>query len=260
MIWDILIAFCMQIAGTVGVIFLFGFLVACCNRTFYRNFGRRGRAVCYVTGFFGTPVHELSHALMCVIFGHRILEVKLFQVSDTDGTLGYVAHTFNRRNIYQRVGNFFIGIAPIVVITAILYLIAWLLLPAMTGEFFAAVGNVDLSEGFVSVMVCLFSAIGVFFSYAAQWQWWVFLLIGMLLSLHMTLSGADIKGAIDGLLFVAVALLLADIIMGLCSMSALSAFTGFCLGAAGYLISFFAIALIFALLAVLISLPFRLRR
>ncbi len=257
MFLDILISFLLQLALTVGVIFLFGFLIACCNRAFYRNFGRRARKVCYVTGFFGTPVHELSHALMCVLFAHRIVEIKLFQVSDSDGTLGYVSHTYNKRNVYQVIGNFFIGVAPIVVITALLYLVAYLLLPAMTADFFAHIGQIDLSEGLTSVMGCLFSAIGVFFSYAVQWQWWVFLLIGMLLSLHMTLSGADIKGALGGLALVAVLLLIADIVMGVVSMPALNAFTQVCLAAAGYLLSFFTIALIFALLAVLISLPFR---
>ena len=257
---DILISFLLQLVFTVGVIFLCGFLIACCNRAFYGNFGRRGRAVCYITGFFGTPVHELSHALMCILFGHKIVDMKLFQVSDEDGTLGYVAHTYNRRNIYQQIGNFFIGIAPIVVITALLYLVAWLLLPAMTSEFFSAIGNINLSEGFVSVMVCLFHAIGVFFSYAVQWQWWVFLLIGMLLSLHMTLSGADIKGALGGLALVAVLLFAADLIMGLISMPVLNTFTQYCMVAAGYLLSFFAIALVFALLALIISLPFRSRR
>ena len=108
---DIFIAFLLQIAFTIGVIFLLGWLIALCNKVFYSNFGRFGNIVCYVTGFVGAPIHELSHALFCLIFFHRIREIKLFQISD-DGTMGYVIHSYNRRNMYQRIGNFFIGVAP----------------------------------------------------------------------------------------------------------------------------------------------------
>ena len=63
---------------TLGLVFLFGKVIALCNGAFYRNFGSKGRAVCYATGFIGTPVHEASHALMCLIFGHKIVEIKFF--------------------------------------------------------------------------------------------------------------------------------------------------------------------------------------
>ena len=79
---DIFISFLLQVAFTVGIIFLFGWLIALCNKVFYSNFGRYGHIVCYITGFIGTPIHELSHALFCLIFGHKILEIKLFQISD----------------------------------------------------------------------------------------------------------------------------------------------------------------------------------
>jgi hypothetical protein len=43
--------------------------------------------------------------------------------------LGYVFHSYNRKSIYQTVGNFFIGIAPIISGTAALFLGLYFLLP-----------------------------------------------------------------------------------------------------------------------------------
>ena len=107
MIGDIAVCFLLQIGFTVGITVLFGWLIAQCNRTFYRNFGRYGRTVCYLTGAIGTPLHECGHALFCLLFGHKIHEIKLFQIGD-DGTLGYVKHSYIKKNVYQRSGNFFI--------------------------------------------------------------------------------------------------------------------------------------------------------
>ena len=59
----------------------------------------------------GVAVHELGHALFCIIFRHKIEDMKLFSPEE-DGTLGYVSHTYNTKSIYQRIGNFFIGTGP----------------------------------------------------------------------------------------------------------------------------------------------------
>ena len=75
----------------------------------------------------GVMVHEVGHAFFCVLFGHRIVSMRLFRPG-RDGTLGYVEHSWNRRNLYQSVGNFFIGTGPIWFGSALIYLLtAWLL-------------------------------------------------------------------------------------------------------------------------------------
>lgn len=229
---------------TVGSIVVFGLLIYIINRLFYANFGAHGRAVCYATGFIGTPVHELSHAAMCLLFGHRITEIRLFRISD-DGTLGYVSHTYNRRNVYQQIGNFFIGVAPILCISAILYGFAYLLLPSFT----ATVSETSASLSASSI----WASVEAFFMGAASWQWWVFVLVGMLLALHMNLSVADIKGAWSGLIVLLVVVITVDAILGYVAVPALDAFTSFMLSAASYMICFFSIALMTSLIALAIS-------
>ncbi|MEX0380044.1 metalloprotease family protein [Leuconostoc sp. MS02] len=73
-----------------------------------------------VLGFLGVVIHELSHLLVALIFNHKIVNFKLWQISD-DGVLGYVNHTYNPKSFYQRLGNVFIGLAPILVLTLVFY-------------------------------------------------------------------------------------------------------------------------------------------
>lgn len=143
---------------TLGFVFLFGKVIALCNGAFYRNFGSKGRAVCYATGFIGTPVHEASHALMCLIFGHKIVEIKFFQPNSSDGTLGYVRHSYNPKNIYQKVGCLFIGIAPVLVGALILAGLLYLLLPELFGAVSSGGGLCRRYRRFVRAYMAVFLA------------------------------------------------------------------------------------------------------
>lgn len=257
MIDNILVCFLLQVAFTAGLIILFGFLIALCNKKFYANFGNYGRTVCYISGAIGTPLHECAHALFCLIFGHKINQIKLFQISSDDGTLGFVSHSYNRRNIYQRIGNFFIGIAPIVVISSVLYLLAWLLLPDFVAQVKGSFQISDFATDIVGIFEDIFKLVNTFFSCAATWQWWLFVIIGMFLALHMTLSAADIKGALDGIVFLLIATLAVDVILGIISDSLLTVFTQKVLYIAGYLLCFLTLSLIISIVAVVISYMFR---
>lgn len=67
----------------------------------------------FLFSFIGTPLHELSHAFMCLVFGHKITDMRLLILDPNSNVAGYVSHTYNKNNFYQNLGNFFIGIAPI---------------------------------------------------------------------------------------------------------------------------------------------------
>lgn len=77
------------------------------------------RRLQWLIGAIGVPAHELGHAFMCVLFGHRVTAINLFSPEGPSGVLGYVSHSWNTRSPYQRIGCFFIGIAPLPINTAL---------------------------------------------------------------------------------------------------------------------------------------------
>jgi hypothetical protein len=81
-----------------------------------------------LTGWIGVPVHELSHLFAARLFGHRIIAWKLFDPDPASGTLGYVRHAYSRRSLWQILGTFFVGIAPLIVGGLVLWgLLCWMI-------------------------------------------------------------------------------------------------------------------------------------
>ncbi len=56
-------------------------------------------------------LHEMSHLVVAVIFGHRIVEVNLKGMFKA-GAGGHVMTQYNTRSFYQRLGLFLMAIAP----------------------------------------------------------------------------------------------------------------------------------------------------
>lgn len=235
---------------------LLGFLENQSNRNFQRSLGRNA---IMVTGVIGTPIHELSHALTALIFGHKITDIKLFQRPDQDGVMGYVNHSYNPKNIYHQVGNFFIGIAPIFGGLLVIMVLMGLLIPQVLESFMAVV-----TQGMAVETLSMASFTGVFTAYLElvklifAWEnfqnitFYLFLFLAICISSHISLSPADIKGAFKGLIFIFIILLLLNAI-GL-SQSILA----FDVLKYNVLItSFLMIAVIFSLITFLISLVSR---
>ena len=75
--------------------------------------------LCGTTGYLAataisTVIHEVSHAVLCVLFNHRIERMALFSFDPATGRCGYVIHQWDTKSLYQKAGNFFIGIAPVI--------------------------------------------------------------------------------------------------------------------------------------------------
>ncbi len=245
--------FILQMAFTLGLIFLYGKAVALCNGAFYRNFGAQARAVCYVTGFIGTPVHEGSHALMCLIFGHKITDIKLFQLNSSDGTLGYVHHSYNPRNWWQKTGCLFIGIAPVLVGGLLLAGLLYLLLPDLFLSVAGGITSADFAGDPGGALADVFGAFADMFGYIGTWQWWVFILAGSFIALHMTLSREDVKGALSGIAAFAAAFLAADIVLAVVNGEYLAAFTGGVLACGTFLLFFFCVFTVISLVLLAVS-------
>ena len=245
---EIIEHFLYQILFTVGVIVAFGLLIALCRKAFCQIVGDKGTKILLITGVVGTPIHELGHALMCIIFGHKVVEMKLYQPDSKDGTLGYVNHRYNEKNIFHQIGNFFIGIAPILCGSGVLLLLMYLLVPDVYTEVTAELQFIallstdffDLStyagylDLFWEVVLDVFD-----FTNSANILWWIFVVLALSISSHMELSIEDIKGGLRGFIYIAGILLVADIILYLISFSVLEsvteAMTSFSLSIASFL-------------------------
>jgi len=84
-----------------------------------------------VVGGLGVIIHELGHAIFAYLFGHQVTHVQLLNTNyRQSGSLGSVDHRWNDNNVYQMLGNFFIGLAPYYMCSMALYLLQKFLLKA----------------------------------------------------------------------------------------------------------------------------------
>lgn len=98
-----------------GAIFVWGKLVS--------QFSVRTWAVYKSTGLIGGPVHELAHAIACVIFGLRIRKLALYSPDAISGRLGYVEFSYSPFSLRNSIGLVVQGIAPLLAGGAIAVLV-----------------------------------------------------------------------------------------------------------------------------------------
>lgn len=111
-----------------------------------------GNGFLVAIGWLGIMLHELGHAAMAVLFRHKILGIKLVQLHDVDNSdsLGYVNLAMARKSFYQKLGNFFIGIAPFLSCSGFLYGMHYLLL-GTRHNFYVSGGN----NSFISMLLSI---------------------------------------------------------------------------------------------------------
>ena len=249
----------LQLLFTVGVIVLTGLTVAGAKRLFLKCCGRGAHAMEVVTGLVGTPIHELSHALFCILFGHKITAMRLWSPGAEGGNLGFVTHTYRKRNLWHQLGNFFIGVAPILGGGAVLYLLLLLLLPDAAGAVFAVSPGAPSLEVGALLSGLLDRALSVFRallspSHFLRWHWYLYLFLAVLIILHMEISASDLRSGLWGFLFLAVLLLVSDFLLLLLYPEGLYAVTACAVSVGSLLLSFFCLALGVALFLSIVSL------
>lgn len=204
-----------------GLLFVFGFalyLFARMTRTVFVN-TIGSKADIYFTGWVGTPVHELGHALFCVIFRHKITGMKLYHPNPDDGTIGFVNHSFNTKSLYQQSGNFFIGIGPVISGTLALYAVLYFLVPNYSEVFVHLKAQSEvwtnlLKGHFQGVFSAIFSSLYATLSTLfikenmTDYRFYIFLYLALCISSHMELSPPDIKGAWLGMVWLLLAFFL----------------------------------------------------
>jgi len=245
------------------VVLLFGFLIALLNKTFYKlvNYNR---FILYSTGLIGTPIHELSHLLVALIFGHKITEVSFFRISN-DGVLGYVNHSYNKRNLWAQLGNYFIGIAPLISGAGLVYLVTYLLMPQSYGiisdsiNTFVSHFEPQLSFSLINDIFGLGKdfVVAIANNITNIWLFILYIIIMLSLSLHMNLSNADIKGSLKGLPYFLLVVAILNVIFYFINYSG---FLNTVVYLGTYMIATMVISLIFSLVLVSIAGIIRLLR
>ena len=183
-----------------------------------------GRAYLFIFGWLGTLVHESGHAIMCIVFRHRITEIKFFSLDPANKTLGYVKHSWNPKNLFQVTGNFFIGAGPLILGAFVIYGVFYLLLPQL--KLSALNITIPKTRDFASVNALLFwtrETASCLYEFLRQlflsvdiqnWQPWLTAYILFSVGSAMKLSRADIKGSGPGfLLFIIFIFLLSGVLM-----------------------------------------------
>lgn len=252
-----------KLAFTAGIFGLCGAFISLANRCFYEYTGRFGNFVLRVTGLIGTPVHELSHAFMCLIFGHKIHEIKMYNFKRKSKTLGYVAHSYVKRNFYQQMGNFFIGVSPIIagglVVTGLVRLLTPSVYKGVVAciSSFSAPGGIglltELEKLTVEIPTVIFGGGNV-----RSILWWVCMMLSLSVSVHMEISRSDIKGGLKGLAVISVLLLAVDIILGFLFPEALGVFTSAVVSFGLHFSAFLIIPMLFSAFLLVLSLIIKL--
>lgn len=195
----------------VGVFIVFGFLFNIIsiksNKLLYLSFGEKALII---TGLVGTVIHELSHLIMAVIFNHKIVNIELFRPFKykEDGILGYVSHTYNTKSIYQQVGNFFIGIAPMIFGTLTIWVLLFifsnlkfndLISLVNINEYLQYIKDFNILKVIQSLIFNTILLLKTILSFDFKSIILIFLIYSV--SSHMTLSTLDLKGSFKGLIF-----------------------------------------------------------
>lgn len=221
-----------------------------------RSLGRKG---ILITAWLGTPIHEIGHAFMCVIFNHKITSIKLLDTRFENGVLGYVEHSYDQNNLYQRIGNIFIGMGPIFSGTASLILSLYFLLPHSFETFKTylvhGINNDKIDSNLISELLksggTLLRSIFTM-NNVVNVNFWIFIIIAICISSHIALSKPDIKGAEDGLIVLFTLIFIINLVLRYFSIST----THYIIQLGRYnahLIAFLMIALIFSFFTLAVS-------
>lgn len=203
-VWNYVSYFLKLLLLTLGTVAVCGFAVRLCAMLFSKLLGHGGGTVFDITSVIGTPVHELGHAAMCLLFCHRITDICLWSPTAKNGVYGYVEHSYNRKNAWARLGSLFIGVGPIFSGLGVTVLALWLCFPNQWENYLTVTRTLsadgttakDLADGIFSLFRSLPAVFG------SDWLRATLGLIVILpVSLHISLSWADVKGSASAMPF-----------------------------------------------------------
>lgn len=236
-----------------GPFVLFAIVIHFLERTIQRSLAERfGWKSVMWTGWLGTPIHELSHVVMCNLFRHRVDEVALFEPDPNSGRLGFVRHSWRKGNWFEELGNVFIGIAPLIGGSLALCLLLWLFYPeAIEAAFLPTDPTGGSVNGIMESVSAIFQRVLVLDNFLSG-KFWVFLYLALCVASHMAPSGSDYQGAGKGSIAVVLAAVLACCLLAASSASSPQAIVESAIQLLSPLFAVLAITVVLCLLATLV--------
>lgn len=155
-----------------------------------------------IAGGIGVIIHELSHLIMALLFGHHIQSVCLLHIPRADDPhdrgLGYVGHVWNDDSLYQKIGNVFIGVAPVIGCSFAMILSTRWLVPIVYNRWLLSAGHATIAAGS-----------------SAWWEWllWIILMVNISIG-GFDLSAADLANSRQGVVTLLIVMMLAATVSG----------------------------------------------
>lgn len=199
-----------QIFSIFGIFFVLGFILLqlqkATNNQYARSIGWKG---ILFTAWFGTPIHEIGHVVFAKLFRHKVTHIALFEPNPNTGGLGHVEHQFQPYSLYQRVGNFFIGAAPMIFGSIVLVTMLYIFVPNAK-EIFASIFHEKYT------LPILFSSVKNFFLGLFALEniktsiFYAFLYLSFCIASHIAPSGQDLKNMWGGFTWMIVLLIIVN--------------------------------------------------
>lgn len=236
-------------------ILVFGLIISKINKYVSSKLRTKSKWWIYtLCSSIGTPIHELSHLITNVVFGHKIQSVALFRPieSKKDGVLGYVNFTYNPKSIYHNIGLFVTGIAPMIGGSIVLFFLMKFLLPDVfvSLEYFE-ISNLNIMEILNNIKNSVVNNIELIFSnYGKIENLIIFLILAFSISTHMNISTSDLKSALEGGIVLEVITVVISIMLKAFGLTFL---TQLLLLISSYLISFLLLGIVFSLISFAIA-------
>jgi len=200
-----------QLLGLFGIFFVFAFLLSKLQRWTQNNYSRSvGWKGILWTAWFGTPFHEYGHAVFAKIFRHKIQEIALFQPNAETGDLGYVNHSWNQKSYYQSVGNFFIGMAPMIFGSLVLVGMLYVLVPNGKEVISSLNSTQTILEFFTGIKSALLNLFAI--DNLKNIWFWLFLYVSFCIASHIAPSKPDRKGMWQGFILIVISLIFINIL------------------------------------------------
>jgi hypothetical protein len=213
-------------------------------------------------GWLGTTIHETGHVIFSLLFGQKVVEFKPFSPDPATNSLGRVRTLPNQNSLLQQIGNFFIGIGPVLFGTLVIYVASLILLVPDTPDIIRSAdltaASTDISRTLTDDIMPAAAAMIAFLlrpAHFIDWKFYVFVYIAFAVGSSIALSQPDIVGAFSGFVILVIFLFL----FNLATLWLGDSISGVFRGISQLYVFFYAImifVIILNLIAAVILLPF----